>query len=131
MRLSSKSNVFHALTGEMQTMMAPQDPQAQYEKSSAYPRSGELKGRLMLIHGVRDNIVLFKDSVTFVQRLILQGRDLDFVALLNAPHGWDTQGLAQTRYAFLNLYQHFQRYLAQTEKGGNDTANSDQCCKGL
>ncbi len=109
------TNVFHALTGEMQTMMAPQDHQAQYEKSSAYLRSGDLKGHLMLIHGMRDNIVLFKDSVTLVQRLILQGKDVDFVVLPNAPHGWDTHGLAQTRYAFRKLYEHFQRYLA--EKG--------------
>jgi dipeptidyl-peptidase 4 len=106
------TNVFHALTGEMQTMMAPQDHQAQYAKSSPYLRSGDLKGHLMLIHGMRDNIVLFKDSVTLVQRLILQGKDVDFVVLPNAPHGWDTRGLAQTRYAFHKLYEHFQRYLA-------------------
>lgn len=107
------TNVFHALTGEMQTMMAPQDHQAQYAKSSAYLRSGELKGHLMLIHGMRDNIVLFKDSVSLVQRLILQGKDVDFVVLPNAPHGWDTRGLAQTRYAFRKLYEHFQRHLAE------------------
>lgn len=112
------TNVFHALTGEMQTMMAPQDKQAEYERSSAYLRSGDLKGQLMLIHGMRDSVVLFKDSVTLVQRLILQGKDVDFVVLPNAGHGWDNEGLAQTRYAFRKLYEHFQRNLAADEAGG-------------
>ncbi len=107
------TNVFHAMTGEMQTMLAPQDHAAQYEKSSPYLRSGALKGHLMLIHGMRDEIVLFKDSVSLVERLILQGKDVDFVALPNAPHGWDTQDLAQTRYAFGQLVDHFQRHLGQ------------------
>jgi dipeptidyl-peptidase 4 len=120
------TNVFHALTGEMQTMMAPQDHQAQYAKSSAYLRSGALKGQLMLIHGMRDNIVLFKDSVSLVQRLILQGKDVDFVVLPNAPHGWDTRGLAQTRYAFHKLYGHFERHLREKESKAAAETRSNQ-----
>ncbi|MGB0132976.1 prolyl oligopeptidase family serine peptidase, partial [Dokdonella sp.] len=119
------TNVFHALTGEMQTMMAPQDKQAEYEKSSAYLRSGDLKGHLMLIHGMRDSVVLFKDSVTLVQRLILQGKDVDLVALPNAGHGWDNEGLAQTRYAFRKLYDHFQRNLAEDEESAAVEAEAD------
>ena len=68
------TNVFHAMTGEMQTMMAPQGNEAQYAKSSPYLQSGNLKGHLMLIHGMRDNIVLFKDSVILTQRLITAGQ---------------------------------------------------------
>lgn len=45
------------------------------------------------------------------RRLILQGGDVDFVMLPNAPHGWDTQALAQTRYAFRKLFDYFERYL--------------------
>ena len=109
------TNVFHAMTGEMQTMMAPQDHVAQYEKSSPYLRSGALQGHLMLIHGMRDWIVLYKDTLTLVERLILQGKDVDLVTLPNAPHGWDTEGLAQTRYAFRRLIDHFERYLGTSE----------------
>ena len=58
-----------------------------------------------------DDTVLFKDSVTLEQRLILQGGDVDFVMLPDAPHGWDTRGLAQTRYAFHKLYDYFERYM--------------------
>ena len=109
------TNVLHAMTGEMQTMMAPKDHTAQYEKSSPYLRSGELKGHLMLIHGMRDGIVLYKDTLTLSERLILQGKDVDLVTLPNAPHGWDTEGLVQTRYAFRRLVEHFERYLGAAE----------------
>jgi len=105
------TSLFHALTGEMQTMMAPQDHQAQYARASAFLRSGGLRDHLMLIHGMRDDTVLFKDSVTLEERLILQGKDVEFVPLPNAPHGWDTLGLAQTRYAYRKLYDYFERYL--------------------
>ena len=89
------TNVFHAMTGEMRTMMAPQDHMQQYAKSSPFLKSGGLQDHLMIIHGMKDDIVLFKDSITLEQRLILQGKDIDLVVLPNAPHGWDTQGLAQ------------------------------------
>jgi dipeptidyl-peptidase-4 len=105
------TSLFHALTGEMQTMMAPQDHQEQYARASAFLRSAGLQGHLMIIHGMRDDTVLFKDSVTLEERLILQGKDIDFVPLPNAPHGWDTMGLAQTRYAYRKLYDYFERYL--------------------
>jgi dipeptidyl-peptidase-4 len=105
------TSLFHALTGEMQTMMAPQDHPQQYAQASAFLRSGGLQDHLMIIHGMRDDTVLFKDSVTLAERLILQGKDIEFVPLPNAPHGWDTLGLAQTRYAYRKLYDYFQRYL--------------------
>ncbi len=105
------TSLFHAQTGEMRTMMAPQDHAEQYARSSAYLQSGGLADHLLIIHGMRDDTVLFKDSVTLAQRLILQGGDVDFVMLPDAPHGWDTRGLAQTRYAFHKLYEYFERYL--------------------
>jgi dipeptidyl-peptidase-4 len=105
------TSLFHAQTGEMRTMMAPQDHQAQYAKSSAFLKSGGLKDHLLIIHGMRDDTVLYKDSVTLEQRLILQGNDIDVVTLPNAPHGWDTQGMAQTRFAYHKLFEYFERYL--------------------
>ena len=108
------TSLFHAETGEMKTMMAPQDHMAQYAKSSAFLKSGGLEDHLMIIHGMRDQVVLFKDSVTLEQRLILEGKDIDFVVLPDAPHGWDTEGLAQTRYAYHRLVDYFAKYL-----GGN------------
>jgi dipeptidyl-peptidase-4 len=107
------TSLFHALTGEMQTMMAPQDHIEQYTRSSAFLKSGGLQDHLMLLHGMRDQIVLFKDSVTLTQRLILQGKDIRLTPLPNAPHGWDTEGMAQTRYAYHQMIDYFRQYLGQ------------------
>jgi len=105
------TSLFHAQTGEMRTMLGPQDHAQTYSKSSAFLKSGALQDHLLIIHGMRDDTVLFKDSITLVQRLILQGHDVDLVALPDAPHGWDTKGLAQTRFAFHKLVDYFDRYL--------------------
>ncbi len=107
------TSLFHALTGEMRTMMAPRDHQAEYARSSAYLKSGGLQDHLLLIHGMRDQVVLFKDSVTLQQRFILQGKDGQLLALPDAPHSWDTGSTAQTRYAYGHLVDFFARYLGE------------------
>ena len=108
------TSLFHAMTGEMRTMMAPLGHEAQYAQSSAYLKSGGLEGHLMIVQGMRDEIVLFKDSVVLEQRLILQGKDVSLVPLPDAPHGWDTEGQAQTRFAYGKLVDYFARWV----KGG-------------
>jgi dipeptidyl-peptidase-4 len=107
------TSLFHAETGEMRTMMAPQDHLQQYADSSAFLKSGGLQDHLMIIHGMKDDTVLFKDSITLTQRLILQGNDVDLVVLPGSPHGWDTEGLAQTRFAYHKLVDYFDRYLGE------------------
>ncbi len=105
------TSLFHALTGEMRTMMAPQDHQAEYAASSAFLRSSNLADHLMIIQGMRDQIVLFKDSVTLVERLIEEGKNVDLVALPNAPHSWDTGDAVQTRFAYHKLIDFFRLHL--------------------
>jgi dipeptidyl-peptidase 4 len=107
------TSLFHAQTGEMRTMMAPQDHMEQYAKSSAFLKSGGLQDHLMIIHGMRDDVVLFKDSVTLEQRLILQGKDVQLMVLPDAPHGWDMDGMAQTRFAYRQMIDFFNRYLGE------------------
>ena len=107
------TSLFHALTGEMRTMMAPQDHPKEYANASAFLKSAGLADHLMIIHGMRDEIVLFQDSVALEQRLILQGKDVQMVVLPNAPHSWDTGPMVQTRFAFHQLIAFFQRYLGE------------------
>ena len=107
------TSLFHALTGEMRTMMAPQDHTPQYTESSAYLKSANLADHLMIIHGMRDQIVLFQDSVALTQRLIEQGKDVDLVPLPNAPHSWDTGDLVQTRFAYRKLIEFFKLHLGE------------------
>lgn len=107
------TSLWHAESGEMRTMMAPQNHAASYAAASPFLRSGELRDPLLIIHGMRDDTVLFKDTMSLTQRLILQGRDVEVVVLPDAPHGWDTQGLAQTRFAFGKLVAFFRRHLGE------------------
>ncbi len=105
------TNVWRALTGQMAVMMRPEDEAAAYADSSPFLHAHGLEDPLMIIHGMRDRVVLFKDSVILVQRLLMLGKDVDLVALPDAGHGWDNEGLAQTRFAFRKLVQHFDRHL--------------------
>ena len=105
------TNVWHALTGQMAVMMRPEDQPEEYADSSPFMHGHGLEDPLMIIHGMRDWVVLFKDSVTLVQRLLMLDKDVELVALPNAGHGWDNEGLAQTRYAFKRLVRHFDRHL--------------------
>ena len=67
----------------------------------------------MIIHGMRDRIVLFRDSVALVQRLMVLGKDVEFVVLPDSEHGWDTEGLYQTRFAFEKMTTFFERHLGK------------------
>ncbi len=107
------TSLWHAETGEMRTMMAPADHAERYAAASPFLRSGNLRDPLMIIHGMRDDTVLFQDTMTLAERFILQGRDVDLVVLPDAPHGWDTKGLAQTRHAFGKLLGFFRRHLGE------------------
>jgi len=105
------TSVWHALTGQMAVMLGPDDSPDEYFDSSAFMHAEGLEDPLMIIHGMRDRVVLFKDSVTLVQRLMLLGKDVDFVALPNSGHAWDNESLVQTRFAFRKLVDFFNRHL--------------------
>lgn len=110
------TNVFHALTGEMRVMMRPQDQAAEYAEASSYRYAAGLQDALMIIHGMRDRIVLFKDSVSLVQRLIALDREVEFVVLPDAEHGWDLGPLYETRFAFKKMVEHFDRHLRRAPR---------------
>lgn len=105
------TNVRHALTGQMAVMMRPNDQPAEYDDSSPVLHAHGLQDPLMIIHGMRDRVVLYKDSVELVHRLIQLDKDVDLVSLPNAGHGWDNEGLAQTRYAFRKMVDYFNRHV--------------------
>ncbi len=105
------TNVWHALTGQMAVMLAPEDSPDEYAESSAYLHGHGLQDPLLFIHGMRDRVVLFKDTITLLHRLILLGKDVDLVTLPNAGHGWDNESLVQTRFAFKKMVEFFDRHL--------------------
>jgi dipeptidyl-peptidase-4 len=107
------TNVWHALTGEMRVMMAPEDQPTEYMKASAFAHAAGLRDHLMILHGMNDRVVLFKDSVLLVERLMMLRKDVDFVALPDGGHAWDREGLYQTVFAFKKLVGHFERYMGK------------------
>ena len=97
----------------MRTIRGPQDHAEQYAKSSAFLPSGGLRDYVPSIHGIRDYTVLFKDSITPAQRRLLQRNGVDLVVLPGGAQGWDTVGVAQTRFAFRKLAEYFRRNLGE------------------
>ena len=68
----------------------------------------------MIIHGMRDRIVLFKDSVSLLQRLIMfDKKDVELVVLPDAEHAWPAGPLHEARFAFMKLATHFERHLGK------------------
>jgi len=107
------TNVFHAQPGQMWVMMDPRDHREKYEASSPCYHAAGLRDRLMIIHGMRDTVVLYKDTVVLVDRLIGLGKDVDLVTLPDSEHSWDTGPSRQTIFAFRKLAEHFERYLGK------------------
>ena len=105
------TSVWHALPGQMAVMLAPEDSPDEYIDSSPFMHAAGLQDPLMIIHGMRDRVVLFKDTITLVQRLIMLGKDVDLVALPGSGHGWDNESLTQTRFAFGKMVEFFDRHL--------------------
>ena len=110
------TSVWHALTGQMAVMLGPDDSPAEYADSSPFMHAEGLADPLMIIHGMRDRVVLYRDTLTLVQRLIMLGKDVDLVTLPDSGHGWDNEHLAQTRFAFHKLVEFFDRHLGRTDR---------------
>jgi dipeptidyl-peptidase 4 len=110
------TSVWHALMGQMAVMLRPEDSPAEYIDSSAFMHAEGLEDPLMIIHGMRDRVVLFKDTVTLVQRLILLGKDVDLVTLPDSGHAWDRVSLVQTRFAYHKLVDFFDRHLGGSSR---------------
>jgi dipeptidyl-peptidase 4 len=105
------TNVFHALTGEQRVMMRPQEQREAYINASSHTKAAGMRDRLLLIHGMRDVVVLYKDSVWLTQYLMQLGKDVELLTLPNAGHGWDLEANYQTRYAFEKMIEYFDRHL--------------------
>jgi len=107
------SNVAHAYP-EQQWIMGPPsgaDYPARYEKQSALYQSQGLADPLMIIHGSRDEVVLYADTMALAERMIGQGKLFELVTLPGAGHPWDMEGLPQTRFAFRKMVEFLDRNL--------------------
>ena len=65
----------------------------------------------MIIHGTRDEVVLYSDTIALTERMIAQGKSFELVTLPGAVHGWDTEGRDQTLFSFHKMVDFFDRNL--------------------
>ena len=82
------TNVWHALDGQERVLGKPHSSPELYRQSSVASFGDDLKDHLMIIHGMQDDIVLFKDSVTLAEKLMMLGKSFDFVVLPSSVHAW-------------------------------------------
>nr|WP_242052447.1 MULTISPECIES: S9 family peptidase [Dysgonomonas] len=84
-------------------MDSPQENQEGYKNSSMVERAGDLKGRLMLIHGDEDPTVVMQQSLQFLHSAIKKGTHPDF--FIYPGHGHNMTGRDR-----VHLHEHITRY---------------------
>lgn len=104
------SNLDHALGGVEDVMKSPDDRES-YEKGSALFWSQGLEDPLMIIHGLRDTIVLFMDTMILVRKMIAEGKEFELVTLPDTAHLWDPPLSRQTIFSYNKMIDFFSRHL--------------------
>lgn len=107
------SNVRHAYPEQM-WIMGPYDGPDQperYNLQSAKFHTDGLADPLMIIHGTRDNVVMYADTLDFVERLMKAEKDFELVTLPGVVHGWDAGRADVRRFAFKKMVKFFNQHL--------------------
>ena len=80
-----------------------------YEYASNLRLAGNLKGKLLLIHGTSDVLVPFSQTIKMVEALILAGKPYDLIVLPEQGHGFTGGGVKSYRREAIRRY--FQEHL--------------------
>jgi dipeptidyl-peptidase-4 len=89
-------------------MDRPQENPGGYRKTNMLNHVSNLEGKLMLIHGVQDDVVVMQHSMQFLRECVLLGKQVDFFVYPTHPHnvrGKDRLHLMEkvSRYFLENL----------------------------
>lgn len=68
-------------------LSTPQDNEIGYESSSVLPYTSGLQGDLLIMHGMADDNVLFKNTTKLVRKLQDEGKLFEFMAYPGEKHG--------------------------------------------
>jgi dipeptidyl-peptidase-4 len=82
----------------------PQDNAAGYEASSVLPYAKDLKGRLLVMHGMADDNVLFLHSTKLFRKLQDLGKPFDVMVYPGAKHGLTRQHDGRHAYATIKRF---------------------------
>lgn len=100
-------SMYEVMYGE-RYMDRPQENVTGYEETNMINHVANLDGKLMLIHGAQDDVVVMQHSMKFLRECIKQGKQVDFFVYPIHPHnvrGKDRLHLMEkvSRYFFENL----------------------------
>lgn len=101
-------------TDDVAIVRRPQTHPEIFERK-ALKYAGNLKDKLMFIHGLQDHVVPFKTTAVLAEELIKQGKDFDFAFAPGATHGWSRER-NYDRYLFGKLIEYFDRHLGESAK---------------
>jgi dipeptidyl-peptidase-4 len=82
----------------------PQDNPRGYETSSVLPYAKDLKGPLLIMHGMADDNVLFLHSTKILRRLQDLGKPFDVMVYPGAKHGLIRQPDGRHAYAMIKRF---------------------------
>jgi len=100
-------SLYEVMYGE-RYMDTPQNNPVGYAETDMTNYVKNLKGRLMLIHGTQDDVVVMQHSMKFIRECVKQGKQVDFFTYPTHPHnvrGKDRLHLMEkiSRYFMENL----------------------------
>lgn len=87
----------------------PQDNAAGYTASSVFPYAKDLKGKLLVIHGMADDNVLFSNSTQLFRKLQDLGKPFDVMVYPGAKHGLSSP--ADSKHAYATIKRFFDENL--------------------
>ncbi len=67
-------------------MDMPQENPEGYKKSSLFNYIDNLNGRLLMIHGSSDDVVLWQHSLKYIQECVRKGKQIDYFVYPEHPH---------------------------------------------
>jgi dipeptidyl-peptidase-4 len=82
----------------------PQENAAGYAQSSVLPYAKDLKGRLLVMHGMADDNVLFLHSTKLFRELQVLGKPFDVMVYPGAKHGLTRQQDGRHAYATIKRF---------------------------
>jgi dipeptidyl-peptidase-4 len=90
-------------------MGTPLQEAASYRASSSIAGATDLQGRLLISHGTSDDNVHLANSISFIQALVLGGKQVDFMVYPRKKHG--IAGIPQRRQLFTHMLTYWQEHL--------------------
>ena len=99
-------------TDDIALMGLPRTDPDVYRRVSAIHLGEDLEDPLLILHGMQDAIVPFKTSLVLAEKLMLLGKNFDFVFTPAATHAW-TRKEHEAIFLTRKLVEHFDRHLGR------------------